>query len=45
MFFLSQTFFGSLIPVALMLISGIDIHYVIQKTKGRIQSTGINQPQ
>lgn len=28
-----------------MLIGSIDIHYVIQKTKGRVQPTGINQPQ
>ncbi|CAF1085229.1 unnamed protein product [Adineta steineri] len=40
-----QVFFVCLIPVALMLLGSIDIHHAIQKTKSRIQTVGMNQPQ
>ncbi|CAF4340510.1 unnamed protein product, partial [Adineta steineri] len=34
-----------LIPVTLMLLGSIDIHRTIQKTKSRIQTLAMNQPQ
>ncbi|CAF0984705.1 unnamed protein product [Adineta steineri] len=40
-----QVFFVCLIPVTLMLLGSIDIHRTIQKTKSRIQTVAMNQPQ
>ncbi|CAF1003366.1 unnamed protein product [Adineta steineri] len=40
-----QVFFICLIPVTLMLLGSIDIHRTIQKTKSRIQTVAMNQPQ
>ncbi|CAF4020205.1 unnamed protein product [Adineta steineri] len=40
-----QVFFVCLIPATLMLLGSIDIHRTIQKTKSRIQTVAMNQPQ
>ncbi|CAF0984662.1 unnamed protein product [Adineta steineri] len=40
-----QVFFVCLIPVTLMVSGSIDIHRTIQKTKSRIQTVVMNQPQ
>ncbi|CAF3791569.1 unnamed protein product [Adineta steineri] len=40
-----QVFFVCLIPVTVMLLGSIAIHRTIQKTKSRIQTIGMNQPQ
>ncbi|CAF3895016.1 unnamed protein product [Adineta steineri] len=42
---LIQVFFVCLIPVTLMLLGSTDIHRTIQKTKSRIQTVAMNQPQ